>query len=157
MAADRRLGLGTMAAYGFGQVGEAVKNVGFNTFLLFFYNQVIGVSATITSVALGSRRSSFCWKRTGRMRSRGVSAYPPGPKLRSPPVTRTPRPDSTAAANRSIAAGAKAAAGTLATTAWSTPAHDVSAVSASASTRVIRAAAQNSGGRKSTEEGESRD
>lgn len=41
-----------MASYGFGQVSEAVKNVGFNTFLLFYYNQVLGVSATGTSIAL---------------------------------------------------------------------------------------------------------
>ena len=41
-----------MAAYGFGQVGEAVKNVGFSVFLLFYYNQVLHVSATGTSIAL---------------------------------------------------------------------------------------------------------
>jgi Na+/melibiose symporter-like transporter len=42
----------TMASFGFGQISEAVKNVGFNTFLLFYYNQVLGVSATGTSIAL---------------------------------------------------------------------------------------------------------
>ena len=47
-----KLSIGTMASYGFGQVSEAVKNVGFNTFLLFYYNQVLGVSATGTSIAL---------------------------------------------------------------------------------------------------------
>ena len=41
-----------MASFGFGQISEAVKNVGFNTFLLFYYNQVLGVSATGTSIAL---------------------------------------------------------------------------------------------------------
>ena len=47
-----KLSLPTMAAYGFGQVGEAVKNVGFSVFLLFYYNQVLHVSATGTSIAL---------------------------------------------------------------------------------------------------------
>ncbi len=41
-----------MVSYGFGQISEAAKNVGFNTFLLFYYNQVLGVSATGTSIAL---------------------------------------------------------------------------------------------------------
>ena len=48
----RRLKLPTMIAYGFGQVSEAVKNSGFNVFLLFYYNQVLQVSATGTSIAL---------------------------------------------------------------------------------------------------------
>ena len=47
-----KLSLPTMLAYGFGQVGEAVKNVGFSVFLLFYYNQVLHVSATGTSIAL---------------------------------------------------------------------------------------------------------
>ena len=47
-----RLSLPTMFAFGFGQVSEAVKNAGFNTFLLFYYNQVLHVSATGTSLAL---------------------------------------------------------------------------------------------------------
>ena len=42
----------TMLSFGTGQVSEAVKNAGFNVFLLFYYNQVIGVSATATSIAL---------------------------------------------------------------------------------------------------------
>jgi GPH family glycoside/pentoside/hexuronide:cation symporter len=41
-----------MAAYGFGQIAEAIKNSGFNIFLLFYYNQVLQVSATGTSIAL---------------------------------------------------------------------------------------------------------
>ncbi|SUZ71700.1 uncharacterized protein METZ01_LOCUS24554 [marine metagenome] len=53
VSADR-LRLGTMISFGFGQISEAVKNVGFNTFLLFYYNQVLGVSATLTSIALAS-------------------------------------------------------------------------------------------------------
>lgn len=42
----------TMVAYGFGQVAEAIKNQGFNVFLLFYYNQVLQVSATGSSIAL---------------------------------------------------------------------------------------------------------
>src|SRR5574338_26768 len=52
MTETRRLKLPVMASYGFGQVGEALVTVGFNTFLLFYYNQVLGVSGTITGTAL---------------------------------------------------------------------------------------------------------
>ena len=41
-----------MLAFGFGQISEAIKNSGFNVFLLFYYNQVLGISATATSIAL---------------------------------------------------------------------------------------------------------
>jgi GPH family glycoside/pentoside/hexuronide:cation symporter len=41
-----------MLAFGFGQIGEAVKNAGFNTFILFYDNQVLHVSVTSTSIAL---------------------------------------------------------------------------------------------------------
>ena len=41
-----------MVSYGVGQVAEATKNTGFNVFLLFYYNQVLQVSATGTSIAL---------------------------------------------------------------------------------------------------------
>ncbi|MDA0978579.1 MAG: MFS transporter [Proteobacteria bacterium] len=41
-----------MLTYGFGAIGESVKNVGFNIFLLFYYNQVLHVSATGTSIVL---------------------------------------------------------------------------------------------------------
>ena len=41
-----------MVSYGFGQVAESTKNTGFNVFLLFYYNQVLQVSATGTSIAL---------------------------------------------------------------------------------------------------------
>lgn len=50
--AVRRLKLPVMSAYGFGQLGEALVTIGFNTFLLYFYNQVLGVSGTITGIAL---------------------------------------------------------------------------------------------------------
>ena len=48
----RRLSLGTMAAFGFGQTAEGVKNAAFNTFVLFYYQQVVGVSGTLTGIAL---------------------------------------------------------------------------------------------------------
>ncbi|MDG1233311.1 MAG: MFS transporter [Pseudomonadales bacterium] len=47
-----RLSVPTMVAYGFGQVAESIKNQGFNVFLLFYYNQVLQVSATSTAIAL---------------------------------------------------------------------------------------------------------
>jgi GPH family glycoside/pentoside/hexuronide:cation symporter len=40
----RRLSNGTMASYGFGAVAYGVKDAGFGTFLLLFYNQVIGLN-----------------------------------------------------------------------------------------------------------------
>src|SRR5512139_985744 len=52
MSEVRRLKLPVMASYGFGQVAEAMVTVGFNTFLLYYYNQVLGVSGTITGAAL---------------------------------------------------------------------------------------------------------
>ena len=47
-----RLKFPVMFSFGFGQFAEAIKNAGFNVFLLFYYNQVLGVSATLTSIAL---------------------------------------------------------------------------------------------------------
>lgn len=41
----RRLSPGTMASYGLGASAYGVKDAGFGTFLLLFYNQVIGVPA----------------------------------------------------------------------------------------------------------------
>ncbi|MCH7741886.1 MAG: MFS transporter [Proteobacteria bacterium] len=38
--------------WGIGQIGEGVKNSAFNSFLLFYYNQILGVSATLTAIAL---------------------------------------------------------------------------------------------------------
>jgi len=42
-----------MVAYGVGQLGESLRTVGYTTFLLFYYNQVIGLSGALTSLALG--------------------------------------------------------------------------------------------------------
>ena len=41
----------TMVAYGFGQIEEAIKNQVFNVFLLFYYNQVLQVSASGSAIA----------------------------------------------------------------------------------------------------------
>jgi Na+/melibiose symporter-like transporter len=44
--------MGTKIFWGVGQIGEGVKNSAFNAFLLFYYNQILGVSATLTAIAL---------------------------------------------------------------------------------------------------------
>jgi glycoside/pentoside/hexuronide:cation symporter, GPH family len=48
----RRLSFGTMFAFGIGQAAEGIKNAAFNTFVLFYYQQVVGVSGTLTGLAL---------------------------------------------------------------------------------------------------------
>ena len=48
-----RLNMPTMIAYGVGQLGESLRTVGYTTFLLFYYNQVLGLSGSLTSLALG--------------------------------------------------------------------------------------------------------
>jgi GPH family glycoside/pentoside/hexuronide:cation symporter len=48
----RKLPLDTRLFWGIGQIGEGVKNSAFNAFLLFYYNQILGVSATLTAIAL---------------------------------------------------------------------------------------------------------
>ncbi|MFT5098553.1 MAG: GPH family glycoside/pentoside/hexuronide:cation symporter [Planctomycetaceae bacterium] len=50
---DQKLPLTTKMYWGVGQIGEGVKNAAFNSFLLFYYNQILGVSATLTALALG--------------------------------------------------------------------------------------------------------
>ncbi len=42
----------TMLAYGVGQLGESLRTVGYTIFLLFYYNQVLGLPGTLTSLAL---------------------------------------------------------------------------------------------------------
>jgi GPH family glycoside/pentoside/hexuronide:cation symporter len=49
----QKLPIPTKVYWGIGQIGEAVKNTAFNAFLLFYYNQILGVSATLTAIALG--------------------------------------------------------------------------------------------------------
>ena len=50
----RPLSFATKVAYGTGQLAEGVKTTAFNVFLLFYYNQVLGLSAWWTGLALGS-------------------------------------------------------------------------------------------------------
>ncbi len=44
--------LGTKLFYGLGSVSEGTKNTAFNVFLLFYYNQVLGLSGTLSGVAI---------------------------------------------------------------------------------------------------------
>ena len=46
------LTLNTKLAYWFGQIAEGLKNTSFAVFLLFYYNQVLGVSGTLCGIAL---------------------------------------------------------------------------------------------------------
>jgi glycoside/pentoside/hexuronide:cation symporter, GPH family len=48
----RKLGFLTMAAYGFGQIGERLRLAGFGVFLLFYYQQIVGLSGTATATAI---------------------------------------------------------------------------------------------------------
>ena len=51
----RRLGRGLIVAYGFGAVAYGVKDTGFGGFLLFFYNQVLGLpQATVSLVIMAA-------------------------------------------------------------------------------------------------------
>ena len=53
MTAVRRLSLPTMVAFGLGQCAEGIKNQAFNVFLVFYYQQVIGLPGWMTGLALG--------------------------------------------------------------------------------------------------------
>lgn len=46
------LGLGTQIAYGIGAGANGIKQAAFTTYLMFFYNQVIGVPASVVSAAI---------------------------------------------------------------------------------------------------------
>ena len=43
----------TMLSYGIGQAAEGFKNQAFNIFLLFYYQQVVGIPGTLAGLALG--------------------------------------------------------------------------------------------------------
>jgi glycoside/pentoside/hexuronide:cation symporter, GPH family len=47
------LSTGTKLSYGVGQVAEGLKNTAMATFVLFYYNQVLGLSGSLTGLALG--------------------------------------------------------------------------------------------------------
>ena len=48
----RQLPFSSKMGFGVGQLGEGITTVVFGTFTLFFFNQIIGVSATLTAAAL---------------------------------------------------------------------------------------------------------
>ena len=50
---DGKVPLATKIIQGVGAIPDTFKNFAFNTFLLFFYNQVLGMPAFLASVALG--------------------------------------------------------------------------------------------------------
>ena len=54
MAITGPLGFRLKFAYGLGQAGEGLKNAAFGTFLLFYYNQVLGISGTMAGLAVGT-------------------------------------------------------------------------------------------------------
>ena len=43
----------TKLAYGVGQAAEGLKNGAFGIFVLFYYNQVLGLSGTLAGLAIG--------------------------------------------------------------------------------------------------------
>ena len=50
--ASHRLPISIKTSFGVGQIAEGVKNTGFTTFLLFYYNSVLGLSGTYAGTAL---------------------------------------------------------------------------------------------------------
>lgn len=48
----RKPGIGVRLAYACGGTAEGIKTAAFNTFVLYYYNQVLGVSGTLTGAAL---------------------------------------------------------------------------------------------------------
>ncbi len=48
----QKLAIRSKIFWGIGGLAEGVKNAAFNTFVLFYYNQILGVSATLTGIAL---------------------------------------------------------------------------------------------------------
>ena len=52
-SAPRRLSIPVMLAFGTGNIGQAAINFGIYGLLLFFYQQVVGLSGTMTGTALG--------------------------------------------------------------------------------------------------------
>ena len=50
---DRELPRATRFAFGLGQVAEGLKNFGFNLFVLFYYNSVLGLPGSLCGLAIG--------------------------------------------------------------------------------------------------------
>ena len=53
MPTDRLISLSSKLSYGVGQVAEGMKNTGFALFVLFYYNQVLGLDGYLCGLALG--------------------------------------------------------------------------------------------------------
>ncbi len=49
---QKRLGFSTKLFQGLGAIPDTIKNIVFNTFILLFYNQILGVDALLVSIAL---------------------------------------------------------------------------------------------------------
>ncbi|MEM7080955.1 MAG: MFS transporter, partial [Pseudomonadota bacterium] len=49
----QQLAFGVKASFGIGQLAEGLKNAAFGTFLIFYYNQVLGLSGTLAGIAVG--------------------------------------------------------------------------------------------------------
>lgn len=49
----RRLSLPTMLAFGVGEASQGFKNQAFNVFLLFYYQQIVGISGSLAGIAIG--------------------------------------------------------------------------------------------------------
>lgn len=54
MAMPGPLGFRLKLAFGLGQAAEGLKNGAFGTFLLFYYNQVLGLPGTLAGIAVGT-------------------------------------------------------------------------------------------------------
>jgi Na+/melibiose symporter-like transporter len=52
MSKDRQLAFSSKIAFGVGQMAEGLKNTAFGLLVLFFYNQVLGLSGTLCGLAL---------------------------------------------------------------------------------------------------------
>ena len=50
---SRRLSIPVMAAYGAGEIVQAVVTIAIYSLLLFYYQQIVGLSGTLTGLALG--------------------------------------------------------------------------------------------------------
>ena len=52
-ASHRLLPFSSKVGFGVGQLAEGITLSVFNTFVLFYFNQILGVSGTLTGIALG--------------------------------------------------------------------------------------------------------
>ncbi len=51
-SAPARVPLRTKLFYGFGSIAEGVKDIAFHTFLLFYFNQVLGLPGVLSGTAI---------------------------------------------------------------------------------------------------------